>query len=82
MPNTDKPSPPAFGLTVKQRLALDYIRSREAKGEPSPSFDELKVVLGLKSKSGVCRVVKSLEQRGAIRRLKRYTRSIHTVAAS
>ena len=56
-------------LTKKQKDLLVLIKSRlEADGIP-PSFDEMKNAIGLKSKSGIHGLIKSLEERGFIKRL-------------
>src|SRR5581483_3300084 len=56
-------------LTRKQRELLQFIQERLADTGISPSFDEMKDALGLKSKSGVHRLITGLEERGFIRRL-------------
>ncbi|MCL2473892.1 MAG: transcriptional repressor LexA [Alphaproteobacteria bacterium] len=56
-------------LTKKQKDLLVLIKSRlESEGIP-PSFDEMKSAIGLKSKSGIHGLIKSLEERGFIKRL-------------
>ena len=55
-------------LTKKQNELLLFISQQIAKDGVSPSFDEMKDALGLKSKSGVHRLVTALEERGFIRR--------------
>lgn len=63
-------------LTRKQLELLDLIRTRlDADGVP-PSFDEMKVALDLKSKSGIHRLITALEERGFIRRLAHRARAI------
>ena len=56
-------------LTSKQRDLLIFIHERLEKDGVSPSFDEMKDALGLKSKSGVHRLITALEERGFLRRL-------------
>jgi repressor LexA len=63
-----------FGTTQKQRQLLDFLRAKQ--GGVAPSYDEMKDALGLKSKSGVVRLVAALEERGLIRRLPFRKRSI------
>jgi len=63
-------------LTTKQRQLLDFIEKRLETDGVSPSFDEMKEALGLKSKSGVHRLVKALEERGFIRRLPNRARAL------
>ena len=62
-------------LTEKQQELLDYLKSCER----SPSFDEMRDALGLRSKSGVHRLVRSLEERGFIRRIPNRARAIEIV---
>ncbi|MGC6536534.1 MAG: LexA family protein, partial [Candidatus Puniceispirillaceae bacterium] len=56
-------------LTAKQRDLLNFIKSYQEAQDHAPSFDEMKDAVGLKSKSGIHRLVKALEERGYIRRL-------------
>src|SRR3712207_5907469 len=56
-------------LTRKQSELLTYIQAELAKSGVSPSFEEMKEALSLKSKSGVHRLISALEERGFIRRL-------------
>jgi repressor LexA len=66
-------------LTRKQHELLMLIHDRlQADGIP-PSFDEMKDALGLKSKSGVHRLVSALEERGFLRRLHHRARAIEVV---
>ena len=63
-------------LTPKQKQLLLFINERiEATGVP-PSFDEMKVALNLKSKSGIHRLIMALEERGFIRRLPHRARAL------
>src|SRR5215475_6773258 len=63
-------------LTKKQRELLQFIQERLADTGISPSFDEMKEALGLKSKSGVHRLITGLEERGFIRRLPHRARAL------
>ncbi len=63
-------------LTRKQRELLQFIQERLADSGVSPSFDEMKEALGLKSKSGVHRLITGLEERGFIRRLPHRARAL------
>ena len=63
-------------LTVKQRELLLYINQRLMATGVSPSFDEMKDALHLKSKSGIHRLVGGLEERGFIRRLPHRARAL------
>ena len=62
-------------LTRKQRELLLFINQRLAATGVSPSFDEMKDALNLKSKSGIHRLVSGLE-RGFIRRLPHRARAL------
>lgn len=66
-------------LTRKQRELLDYIGAFVATEGAAPSFEEMKDALGLKSKSGVHRLVSALEERGFIRRLPNRARAIEPI---
>ena len=63
-------------LTSKQRDLLIFIHERLEKDGVSPSFDEMKDALGLKSKSGVHRLITALEERGFLRRLAHRARAL------
>jgi repressor LexA len=66
-------------LTRKQHELLMLIHERlQADGVP-PSFDEMKDALGLKSKSGVHRLVTALEERGFLRRLHHRARALEVI---
>jgi repressor LexA len=66
-------------LTRKQHELLLFIRDRlEAESVP-PSFDEMKDALGLKSKSGIHRLITALEERGFIRRLPHRARALEVI---
>ena len=45
----------------------------------SPSFEEMKIALGLKSKSGIHRLINALEERGFIKRLHNKARAIKII---
>ena len=66
-------------LTQKQYELLLFIHRRTAESGFSPSFDEMREALGLRSKSGVHRLVSALEERGFIRRLANKARAIEVV---
>ena len=63
-------------LTAKQRELLLFIDQRLKAGGISPSFDEMREALDLKSKSGVHRLISALEERGFIRRLPNRARAL------
>lgn len=66
-------------LTRKQRELLKFIQEKLAETGISPSFDEMKEALGLKSKSGVHRLITGLEERGFIKRLPHRARALDVV---
>ena len=63
-------------LTRKQHELLMYINQRLKADGVSPSFDEMKDALGLRSKSGIHRLITALEERGFIRRLPHRARAL------
>jgi repressor LexA len=63
-------------LTPKQSRLLEYLISTLKDNRVSPSFDEMRQFLGLSSKSGVHRLISSLEERGFIKRLHNKARAI------
>jgi repressor LexA len=63
-------------LTKKQHELLLFINRRLGDSGICPSFDEMKEALGLKSKSGVHRLITGLEERGFIRRLAHRARAL------
>lgn len=66
-------------LTKKQHDLLLFIQDRIGKTGVSPSFDEMKDALDLKSKSGIHRLIKALEERGFIRRIAHRARALEVV---
>lgn len=63
-------------LTRKQKELLILIRDRLAGEGVPPSFDEMKAELGLRSKSGIHRLITGLEERGFIKRLPHRARAL------
>ena len=63
-------------LTKKQLDLLDFINKRVQRDGVPPSFDEMKVALDLRSKSGIHRLITALEERGFIRRLPHRARAL------
>lgn len=63
-------------LTRKQYDLLLFINQRLHETGVSPSFDEMKEALDLKSKSGIHRLITSLEERGFVRRLAHRARAL------
>src|SRR3954470_9070920 len=66
-------------LTRKQQELLIFIQKRLSQDGVSPSFDEMKDALGLKSKSGIHRLITGLEERGFIRRLAHKARALEVL---
>ncbi|MGH6948850.1 MAG: transcriptional repressor LexA [Kiloniellales bacterium] len=66
-------------LTRKQHELLCFIRDRVGSDGVSPSFDEMKEALGLRSKSGIHRLITALEERGFIRRLPHRARALEVL---
>jgi repressor LexA len=66
-------------LTRKQSELLSYISGRLSESGVSPSFEEMKEALELKSKSGVHRLISALEERGFIRRLPNRARALEVL---
>ncbi|MDQ8757964.1 transcriptional repressor LexA [Sphingosinicella sp. LHD-64] len=66
-------------LTRKQHELLLYIQARLQESGVSPSFEEMKEALDLKSKSGVHRLISALEERGFIRRLANRARALEVL---
>ncbi len=66
-------------LTRKQTDLLHYINQRLQEDGVSPSFDEMRDALGLKSKSGIHRLIGGLEERGFIRRLPHRARALEVM---
>jgi repressor LexA len=66
-------------LTKKQLELLTFLKNHLKKNDVSPSFDEMKDALNLKSKSGIHRLVSALEERGFIRRLPNRARAIEII---
>ncbi|MEO0809445.1 MAG: transcriptional repressor LexA [Pseudomonadota bacterium] len=66
-------------LTQKQKDLLLFINDRLHQVGVPPSFDEMKDALKLKSKSGIHRLIKALEERGFIRRLPHRARALEVL---
>src|SRR5210317_592914 len=66
-------------LTSKQKELLMFIHERLKESGVSPSFDEMKEALNLKSKSGIHRLITALEERGFIRRLPHRARALEVL---
>ncbi len=63
-------------LTERQHKLLTYLRDYQTENGYSPSFEEMRIALDLKSKSGIHRLLYSLEERNFIRKLSNRARAI------
>lgn len=68
-------------LTRKQHELICFIEDRLGETGVSPSFEEMKDALELKSKSGVHRLISALEERGYLRRLPNRARALEVLKA-
>lgn len=66
-------------LTLKQHELLCFIHRRLEESGVSPSFEEMKEALDLKSKSGIHRLINALEERQFIRRLPNRARALEVL---
>lgn len=66
-------------LTAKQHELLLYIQRKLEETGISPSFEEMKDALDLRSKSGVHRLISALEERGFLRRLPNRARALEVM---
>ncbi len=66
-------------LTRKQKELLLFIHERTKNGDIAPSFEEMKSHLGLKSKSGIHRLITALVERGFIERLPHRARALNVI---
>ena len=63
-------------LTIKQKKLLDFIKSYYNKKEFFPTYDEMKNFLNIKSKSGIHKLLFSLEEKGYIKKIPHKARAI------
>ena len=66
-------------LTKKQKNLLMFINKKLRSSGVSPSYEEMKQALNLKSKSGIHRLISALEERGFIRRLAHKARALEVI---
>ena len=66
-------------LTKKQKNLLMFINKKLRSSGVSPSYEEMKSSLNLKSKSGIHRLISALEERGFIKRLAHKARALEVV---
>ena len=63
-------------LTIKQKQLLDYIKIYYEKEKLFPTFDEMKNSLSIKSKSGIYKLLSSLEEKGFIKKIPHKARAL------
>jgi len=68
-----------YGLTEKQLKLFNFIKNYISENTISPSYDEMIVAVGLKSKCGIYARIKQLEQRGWLKKLPGKSRSIQVI---
>ncbi len=66
-------------LTKKQKELLNYIQNFQSKNGVTPSYEEMKSALNLKSKSGIHRLIIALEERGFVKRLAHKARALEVI---
>ena len=66
-------------LTKKQKNLLLFINKKLRSTGVSPSYEEMKQSLNLKSKSGIHRLISALEERGFIKRLAHKARALEVI---
>tara|TARA_B100001179_G_scaffold70074_1_gene48950 strand:- start:18 stop:632 length:615 start_codon:yes stop_codon:yes gene_type:complete len=69
-------------LTKKQSSLFNFLKDRIKKTNVSPSFEEMKIAMGLKSKSGIQRLIDGLVERGFIEKRNNKKRAINIVEGS
>jgi SOS-response transcriptional repressor LexA len=68
-----------MGLTARQLALLDYIRRYIAERRIAPTCEEMRIAMGLASRSTVHRMLDALHQRGAVRRVGRRARALQVL---
>ena len=66
-------------LTKKQKQLLNYISTFQSRNGVTPSYEEMKDALALKSKSGIHRLILALEERGFLKRLAHKARALEII---
>tara|TARA_B100000408_G_scaffold95253_1_gene73343 strand:- start:21 stop:635 length:615 start_codon:yes stop_codon:yes gene_type:complete len=69
-------------LTKKQNKLFNFLKDKIKKTNVSPSFEEMKIAMGLKSKSGIQRLIDGLVERGFIEKRNNKKRAINIVEGS
>ena len=68
-----------YGLTAKQLKLFKFIKNYIGKNKISPSYDEMKVAIGLKSKCSIFKKIEQLQDRKWIKKLHGKARSIQII---
>ncbi len=69
-------------LTIKQKQLLDYIKNYYEKEMLFPTFDEMKNNLSIKSKSGIYKLLSSLEEKGFIKKTPHKARALELLTTN
>ena len=69
-------------LTKKQNKLFNFLKDKIKKTNVSPSFEEMKIAMGLKSKSGIQRLIDGLVERGFIEKKNNKKRAINIIEGS
>ncbi len=69
-------------LTIKQKQLLDYIKDYYKKELLFPTFDEMKNKLSIKSKSGIYKLLSSLEEKGFIKKIPHKARALELIPSN
>lgn len=68
-------------LTPRQASLLAYIDAKIREDGYCPTFEEMAKAIGLRSKTGIDRLVMGLEERGFVRRIRNRARAIEVLRA-
>ena len=71
-----------YMLTKQQNKLYKYLKDKIKKTNISPSFEEMKIAMGLKSKSGIQRLIDGLVERGFIEKKNNKKRAINIIEGS
>ena len=63
-------------LTIKQKKLLDFLKLYYSNKKLFPTFEEMKDNLNIKSKSGIHKLLSSLEEKGYIKRVPHKARAL------
>ena len=71
-----------YMLTKQQNKLYNFLKDKISKTNISPSFEEMKIAMGLKSKSGIQRLIDGLVERGFIEKKNNKKRAINIIEGS